>query len=85
MLFFGVPNRGLDVQAIRSMVKGQPNSRLVADLDPSSQSLRLLHEAFCDQFTFEESSITSVYETKLTRTVVVRIFPPPLLNPQIHG
>lgn len=73
ILFFGVPNRGLNIEAMRSMVKGQPNSRLVEDLDPESQCLPLLHEAFCYHFKFEDSPIISIYETMRTRTVVVRI------------
>lgn len=71
LLFFGVPNRGLSIESLKSMVKGQPNSRLVKDLDPRSTTLRLLHEAFSDYFTLEDSRIISIYETKETRTAVV--------------
>lgn len=53
------------------MVKGQPNSRLVEDLDPDSLSLHLLHREFSDYFRFKDSPIVSIFETKLTKTVVV--------------
>lgn len=71
LLFFGVPNNGLSIESLRTMVDGQPNSRLIEDLDPRSTSLRLLHEAFSDYFRFEDSRIISIFETKETKTVVV--------------
>lgn len=70
-MFFSVPNRGLNIDALRSMVEGQPNSRLVEDLDPESLTLRLLHREFSDHFRFEDSPIISIFETKRTKTVVV--------------
>lgn len=54
------------------MVKGQPNNRLVNDLDPASHSLKVLNEMFVDQFKFKDSPIVSIFETKWTKTVVVR-------------
>lgn len=76
LLLFSVPNRGLHIQALTSMVKGQPNSILVNDLDATSKCLHHLHQEFCDHFKFEDSPIVSIYETKLTRTVVVIDHPP---------
>ncbi|KAL0631516.1 hypothetical protein Q9L58_009624, partial [Maublancomyces gigas] len=40
LLLFGVPNKGLEVERLRDMVKGQPNSQLIEDLDSSSEFLR---------------------------------------------
>jgi hypothetical protein len=71
LLFFGVPNRGLEVSSLRSMVKGQPNQSLIETLDPKSPFLALLHELFRDKFDFKDSKIISVFETKESKTVEV--------------
>lgn len=70
-MFFGVPNRGLDTSSLISMVKGQPNEDLVKNLDPSSEFLGLLHQRFYNRFTFEDSQIICIFETKETATVEV--------------
>ena len=56
------------------MVKGQPNEDLVRNLDPSSRFLSLLHEMFYSHFTFEDSKIICIFETKVTPTVEVRSY-----------
>lgn len=71
MIFFGTPNRGLQIDTLRSMVKGQPNSRLVEDLVPRSKTLNEIHEVFCRYFSFNDAQIVSVYETQPTKTVVM--------------
>ena len=71
VMFFGVPNRGLESSNLISMVKGQPNEDLVRNLDPSSRFLGLLHKMFYDKFTFEDSQIICIFETKETATVEV--------------
>jgi hypothetical protein len=71
-MFFGVPNRGLETSSLTSLVKGQPNEDLVRNLDPSSRFLSLLHEMFYSHFTFEDSKIICIFETKMTPTVEVR-------------
>ncbi|KAM0518998.1 hypothetical protein ACHAPE_003989 [Trichoderma viride] len=69
LLLFGVPNRGLNNLNLKSMVKGQPNESLVRDLGESSRFLSLLHERFNACFTFDDSHILSISETKHTATV----------------
>ncbi|KAH0541631.1 hypothetical protein FGG08_003921 [Glutinoglossum americanum] len=76
VLFFGVPNRGLNQSSLTSMVKGNPNEELVNSLGESSRFLGLLHEMFYRHFTFKDSHIISIYETKETRTVLVRLNAP---------
>lgn len=71
LLLFGVPNRGLNNLSLRSMVKGQPNESLVRDLGESSRFLSLLHKRFNACFTFDDSHILSISETKHTATVEV--------------
>jgi hypothetical protein len=67
-LFFGVPNRGLNITYLWAIVKEQPNKALVATLDPTSDYLRQLHRNFCEKFKFVDSKIISFYETSLSPT-----------------
>lgn len=76
LMFFGVPNRGLEVAGLRSMVLGQPNEDLVRDLRIESSFLKLLHLNFCDIF-HDDSPVVSYFETKQTRTVEVNVLPNP--------
>lgn len=71
LLLFGVPNLGLEVQSLRLLVKDQPNSSLIADLDASSAFLRR-HNFFWEFQKAEGTRVISVYETKPTATVKVR-------------
>jgi hypothetical protein len=75
VIFFGVPNRGLEISSLASMVKGQPNEQLVRDLDPNSRFLTHLHDMFYRRFTFDDSPIISIYETRKTPTVEVSLHP----------
>lgn len=72
-IFLGVPNRGLNIEQLTTMVKGQRNEKLVLELGVGSQRLRSLHNTFCQFFNFKDCRIISVYETKLSTTVQVRI------------
>lgn len=56
-----------------SMVKGQPNESLVRDLDESSRFLSSLHERFNAYFTFDNTHVLSISETKHTPTVEVSL------------
>lgn len=70
LLLFGVPNRGLEVERLRDMVEGQPNSQLIEDLDSCSEFLRR-HNFFWEYTGARDIRIISVYETRLTPTVQV--------------
>lgn len=72
LLLFGVPNKGLEVTSLRSMVKGQPNEKLIDDLDKSSHFLRR-HNHFWKFYIPENTRVVSIYETKPTRTVMVNL------------
>lgn len=76
-MMFGVPNHGIENESLCTMVDGHPNHRLIEDLAPGSQLLRNLHEDFCENFSFTDSKIVSIYETKETKTVIVRYSWPP--------
>jgi hypothetical protein len=62
-LFFGVPSRGMDVKALHSMVKGQPNNALLESL--RDKSPELLHQSRRFQHTFghQRSRFAYFYET----------------------
>ncbi len=71
LLFFGVPHRGLEIEALRSMVKQQPNEQLLNDLSPNSQLLPELERQFHRHFSFVDSEVLSFYENKDTPSVEV--------------
>jgi hypothetical protein len=71
ILFFGVPHKGLAQQDLVDMVKGQPNSVLVGDLDPGSQFLRNMQDHFHDRFNRQDVQVYSFYETEPTKSVQV--------------
>lgn len=68
LLFFGVPNQGMDIDSLLPMVKGQENLSLLMTLRKGSELLRKLHRDFCSEFDFRDSSIISFYETERSRT-----------------
>ncbi|KAI5836715.1 hypothetical protein DFP73DRAFT_453508, partial [Morchella snyderi] len=70
LLLYGVPNRGLRIESLLPMVRGQPNHSLVEALKPESTYLELLHHNFCTHFTFPDSEIISFWETKLSPTAL---------------
>lgn len=61
------------MERLRDMVKGQPNSQLIEDLDSSSEFLRK-HNFFWEYIGAHDARIISVYETQLTPTVQVLSF-----------
>ncbi|KAA8894431.1 hypothetical protein FN846DRAFT_819409 [Sphaerosporella brunnea] len=70
IFFFGVPHRGLNNQNISTLVKGQRNSHFINDLREGSALLKEAHEHFL-QLCLSDCQITSFYETRDTRAVVV--------------
>ena len=63
ILFFGVPNQGMDVRSLRLMAGEQVNLPFLLTLGKESQLLRDLHRKFCSSFNFQSSVIISYYET----------------------
>jgi hypothetical protein len=71
LFFFGVPNRGLDIKNIRTLVKDQRNEHFIDDLREGSALLKHAHRHFLRGFQLNDCQITSFYETRDTRAVVV--------------
>lgn len=71
MIFFGVPNRGIQISHWLPMVNNQPNESLIRNLAPSSIYLRNLQDRFFQVFRFPDSRVVSVYGTMKSKTAKV--------------
>jgi hypothetical protein len=73
VLFFGVPNRGLNPKSIESLVQGKGNERFLQDLSSGSDYLFELEKDFkiCHE-SMKNSIIVSFYESEDTCSVKVR-------------
>src|SRR5271156_1759180 len=71
VLFFGVPNQGMSIESLISMVGDQPNRYFLESLSKESASLRDQARQFQKAFPFRDSQIISFYETKRSPTAKV--------------
>lgn len=70
-LFFGVPNRGMDIESLKPMVGHGPDDTLLIALGKGSQLLRGQDRSFSKAFDFPyDSKIFCFYETKMSRTAI---------------
>lgn len=67
VLFFGVPNQGMDIGSLIQMA-GEQNLPLLMNLGKESELLRVLHRDFLLSFDYRSSKIISYYETKVSPT-----------------
>ena len=70
-LFFGVPNRGMDVRALATMIGDLP-ARYTLNLLDQQFGFRLrnrLQEDFCNAFDYKSSKIVQFFELKMSPTV----------------
>ncbi|RDW76075.1 hypothetical protein BP5796_06896 [Coleophoma crateriformis] len=63
VLFFGVPNQGMEIESFLPIVKQQPNASLLYTLGTESQLLREQSRAFQKVFDFQDSEVFCFYET----------------------
>jgi hypothetical protein len=68
ILFFGVPNQGMNIESLVPMVGDQPNRFLLESLEKTSTILRDQLRSFPKVFHFKDSQIISFYETKQSPT-----------------
>lgn len=75
-LFFGVPNRGMDIRSLIPMVENQVNEALLHSISNESPLLRIQSRDFPEAFSSPESKIMCFYETVMSPTAikVSRIF-----------
>ncbi|KAI9660882.1 MAG: hypothetical protein M1821_009209 [Bathelium mastoideum] len=69
-LFFGVPNKGMDIRSLRTIVKGRPNERLLTQLSPASSLLKQLSSDFEVVSRDLHMQNISFFETKLSPTAI---------------
>ncbi len=70
MLFFGCPNKGMNIDSLKAMCAGQVNEPFLLSLRPDSERLRQLCRDFPRAFSAHDSKIISFYETVLSPTAV---------------
>ena len=68
ILFFGVPNQGMNIGSLLPMVGSQPNVPFLTLLSKDSGNLQGLIDRFRTTFDFKDSEIISFYETDASRT-----------------
>jgi hypothetical protein len=73
VLFFGVPNKGMEISHWLPMVEGQPNEALVRILSPGSRYLVDLDERFSGVSAIRKLRLISFYETKRSQIAEVSL------------
>lgn len=68
VLFFGVPNQGMDIGSLIPMVGSGPNQELLRSLGMESEVLHNLSQNFQTNFNSPYSMVFSFYETKQSPT-----------------
>ena len=79
-VLFGVPSHGMNINALRTMVNGKPNERMVLDLGESSEYLRSLDDRFAGISVLLDMKLFWAYETKTSPTVMVSCPPNKRIN-----
>lgn len=69
ILFFGVPNQGMDISSLLAMVRDQRNLPFLTMLSKDASPLQELIDRFRELFHFRDSYIYSFYETYASPTV----------------
>jgi protein SERAC1 len=93
LLFFGVPNDGLDIESLVPMVKDQPNRFLLESLDSkNSQMLSIQKRNFAEILDRTDLEMFCFYETELSpiaiKVVVIwmmGLFPANIITGSYHG
>ena len=71
ILFFGVPDQGMDTKALFEMVRGQASIQLLAACDKNSSLLQELADRFQAVFDFRDSHVISFFETEESPTAIL--------------
>ena len=70
LLFFGVPNRGMDIDSLQAIVGDKQNRYLLESLGQYSDLLLQQDGQFGTIFHFKDSRVISFYETKSSPTAI---------------
>ena len=68
IVFLGAPHRGLDIKALRSLVKGEVTEPMILELQANSPTLRALNQSFAQ--VAQDVDILTCYENKPTKTAI---------------
>lgn len=68
MLFFGVPNQGMDIKSLIPMVGNQANREFLESLKSNSTVLRVQAQKFLNTLESLQCSIMNFYETEESPT-----------------
>lgn len=68
ILFFGVPNRGMDISALLAIIGSQPNADFLASLSIGSSFLEDQATLFPETFCSRDAVVYSFYETCVSNT-----------------
>jgi hypothetical protein len=69
IIFLGAPHRGLNVTALKTLVKGEPSEKLIDELRPDSGTLTDLNRGFVH--IAGDIEILTCYETRPTKTAIL--------------
>ena len=70
LLFFGVPNRGMDIESLQAIVGNRQNRYLLESVGQYSDLLLQQDGQFGSTFHFQDSRVLSFYETKSSPTAI---------------
>ena len=70
LLFFGVPNRGMDVESLQAIVGDKQNRYLLESVGQYSDLLLQQDGQFGSIFHFRDSHVISFFETKSSPTAI---------------
>ena len=68
LFFFGVPNRGMDVESLQAIVGDKQNRYLLESVGQYSDLLLQQDGQFGSTFHFKDSHVVSFFETKPSPT-----------------
>ena len=68
-VFLGVPHRGLEITALKSLVHGTSSERMINELEEGSSVLEMLDHDFEKKFKGSAVRILTCYESSPTPTV----------------
>ena len=75
LIFFGVPNRGMDIESLRAIIGDQPNRYILESIGQCSDLLQDQDLRFGSDFHYKDSPIFSFYETKTSPTALKVRYP----------
>ena len=70
LLFFGVPNRGMDIESLQAIVGDRQNRYLLESVGQYSDLLLEQDGQFGSTFHFRDSQIVSFFEKKSSPTAI---------------